>query len=145
MLDSDGEESIIFYCLLFAVAVKIVHFGVSETLDILVDTGDAEATLLIECRASFVNDDRVDHLQCILFGLIDFALFHFERHIDDQYPKRDSDLYRSEPDAVFGNHRIIHIIEQLVQLLVKGLYLFRDHFEPFVRIDDNLSYHLAAC
>jgi hypothetical protein len=119
MLHRDGKEIIIFNGMLFTMAVEVLHLDMFGTLDIFIDTGDGETALLAFLGTYFLDDDRIDHLQAILFGLVMLSILFFKWHVDNEGTQVHPYLNGRKTYTVTCDHCIVHIIKQIMQRAVK--------------------------
>src|ERR1700674_263155 len=114
----------------FALAVQRSHLDMGETLYLIVNTGDREATLFALRGAGTFDNFRVDE------NLQVSAVFAF---VNDNHPEVHVHLRSSEPDTGRGIHGVCHVIYQLTNVRADDFNLLSHRVEPLIRVYQNLS------
>ena len=143
MLEAGGEQAVQPLLVLLAVAIEPACGDHCGALDLGILVGDRQTAFVIDRMLLGLRDDlRVDEYERPLHRFAAFFLRLLK--VDHQQPLSHADLDRRQADAGRVVHRLEHVVDERLELVVESLDGGGNDAKPRVgRLDDGQDGHGA--
>src|SRR5580765_1691211 len=134
VLERTREQSRSLDLLGVAVTIEALQHGMRGPDHRRIESRDAQAAFFLELHPVALNELRVDEGE-------ETRRIAPDRHVHDEDPQRNANLWGGEPHTRRGVHRLDHVVDQTIDLRRDGLHRQGTCVEGRVAVSENGPNH----